>query len=44
MIVERATMTLGISLMLENGMRTALCLQISDRDCKGSEIKWVMEG
>ena len=35
-----------VQLMLVHGMRTAVCqcLQVSDRDHEGSEVKWVMAG
>ena len=35
-----------VQLMLENGMRTGVrqCLQVSERDREGSEVKWVMAG
>jgi len=35
-----------VQLMLVHGMRTGVrqCLQVSERDRKGSEVKWVMAG
>jgi len=35
-----------VQLMLVHGMRTGerQCLQVSERDRKGSEVKWVMAG
>ena len=35
-----------VQLMLVHGMRTGVrqCLQVSERDREGSEVKWVMAG